>query len=151
MKDKEKFTNLCSNDDEPLLRVLHQVIRWAVKVLSVLMVMVIIWGVLDIIWVIYKRIMQPPYGLLRMNDILFTFGAFLVVLIAIEIFLNITLYLREDIIHIKLVIATALMAVARKVIVFDYKELSPQYIYATAAVILALGLTYWLVTKKSNE
>ena len=151
MKDKEKFTNLCSNDDEPLLRVLHQVIRWAVKVLSVLMVMVIIWGVLDIIWVIYKRIMQPPYGLLRMNDILFTFGAFLIVLIAIEIFLNITLYLREDIIHIKLVIATALMAVARKVIVFDYKELSPQYIYATAAVIIALGVTYWLVTTKSNE
>ena len=151
MKDKEKFTNLCSNDDEPLLRVLHQVIRWAVKVLSVLMVMVIIWGVLDIIWVIYKRIMQPPYGLLKMNDILFTFGAFLIVLIAIEIFLNITLYLREDIIHIKLVIATALMAVARKVIVFDYKELSPQYIYATAAVIIALGVTYWLVTTKSNE
>ena len=95
MKDQEKFTNLCSNDDEPLLRFLHQVIRWAVRVLSVLMVMVIIWGVLDIIWVIYRRIMQPPYGLLRLNDILFTFGAFLAVLIAIEIFLNITLYLRD--------------------------------------------------------
>ena len=151
MKEKEVFTNLCSVDDDPLLGFLHKIIRWAVKVLSVLMVMVIIWGVLDIVWVIYRRISQPPYGLLRMNDILFTFGAFLVVLIAIEIFLNITLYLREDIIHIRLVIATALMAVARKVIVFDYKELSPQYIYATAAVIIALGVTYWLVTKKSNE
>ena len=151
MKDDEKFTNLCSTDDDPLLRFLHRVIRWAVRGLSVLMVMVIIWGVLDIVWVIYGRIIRPPYGLLRMNDILFTFGAFLVVLIAIEIFLNITLYLREDIIHIKLVIATALMAVARKVIVFDYKELDPQYIYATAAVVLALGITYWLVTKKSDE
>lgn len=151
MKDQEKFTNLCSTDDDPLLRFLHKVIRWAVKVLSILMVMVIIWGVLDIIWVIYMRIINPPYGLLKLNDILFTFGAFLVVLIAIEIFLNITLYLREDIIHIRLVIATALMAVARKVIVFDYKELSPQYIYATAAVVLALGITYWIVTKKANE
>jgi uncharacterized membrane protein (DUF373 family) len=151
MNDDEKFTNLCTNEDEPLLRFLHRIIRYGVRVLSVLMVMVIIWGVLDIIWVIYKRILQPPYGLLRLNDILFTFGAFLAVLIAIEIFFNITLYLRDNIIHIRLVVATALMAVARKVIVFDYKELSPQYIYATAAVVLALGITYWIVTRQVDE
>jgi uncharacterized membrane protein (DUF373 family) len=29
------------------------------------------------------------------------------VLIAIEIFLNITLYLRDDVVHVKLVVATA--------------------------------------------
>ena len=40
------------------------------------------------------------------NDILFSFGTLLVVLIAIEIFVNITLYLKEDVIHVKLVIAT---------------------------------------------
>ncbi len=38
----------------------------------------------------------------------------------IEIFINITVYLREDVIHVRLVVATALMAVARKVIVFDF-------------------------------
>ena len=43
---------------------------------------------------------------------------------------------------------TALMAIARKVIVLDYKELEPEYIWATAAIILALSVGYWLVTKK---
>ena len=33
-------------------------------------------------------------------------------LIAIEIFINITVYLREDVIHIKIVMATALMAIS---------------------------------------
>jgi uncharacterized membrane protein (DUF373 family) len=81
--------------------------------------------------------------------ILQTFGAFLAVLIAIEIFINITVYLREDVIHVRLVIATALMAVARKVIVIDFKEISYEYVWATAAVILALGLTYHLIAKKT--
>ncbi len=45
----------------------------------------------------------------------------MVTLIAIEIFLNIVLYLRDDVLHVKLVLATALMAIARKVIVLDYK------------------------------
>ncbi len=36
------------------------------------------------------------------------------------------------------------MAVARKVIVFDYKEISAQYVYATGVRVLALSIAYWL-------
>jgi uncharacterized membrane protein (DUF373 family) len=45
---------------------------------------------------------------------------------------------------------SALMAIARKVIVFDYKVTQYSYIWATAAVVLALGITYWLLTKKKD-
>ncbi|MBC8553483.1 MAG: phosphate-starvation-inducible PsiE family protein [Candidatus Brocadiales bacterium] len=41
----------------------------------------------------------------------------------ISIFINITLYLRIDVIHVKLVIEKALVAICKKVIVFDFKEL----------------------------
>jgi uncharacterized membrane protein (DUF373 family) len=149
--DEEKYSGLSVEHDDPLIRVLHKVIRNGVRVLAVLMAMVILWAIVDVIWVLYARLRQPPYFILRMSDILFTFGAFLAVLIAIEIFLNITLYLRTDIIHVKLVVATALMAIARKVIVFDYKELGYQYVLATAGVVLALGVTYWLISKKTEE
>ena len=69
----------------------------------------------------------------------------------IEIFLNITLYLREDIIHVKLVIATALMAIARKVIVFDFTEIGHQHVLASSTVVLALGITYWLISKREDQ
>jgi len=62
--------------------------------------------------------------------------------------MNITLYLRDDVVHVKLVIATALMAIARKVIVFDFAKIEPMYVMATAAVVLALGLIYWLMDSK---
>jgi len=72
------------------------------------------------------------------------------VLIAIEIFINITLYIRNDVLPVNLVVATALMAISRKVIIFDFKELTPMYILATAAVVLALGITYWLISKQET-
>jgi len=119
--------------------------------LAVLMVLVILWGIGDVIWVIYRHLMEPPFMILKITDILDIFGAFLVVLIAIEIFLNITLYLRKDVIHVKLVVATALMAIARKVIVFDFKELGYEHVLATGAVVLSLGITYWLISRRDQE
>jgi len=114
----------------------------------VLMTLVIMWSVADVAWVLYQRVTESPVWLLNVNDILATFGAFMATLIAIEIFLNIVLYLRDDVLHVKLVLATALMAIARKVIVLDYKTIEPEYIWATAAAILALSIGYWLVGKK---
>ena len=151
MKGEEKYAELSMEDKDPFIRRLHQVIRIGVKILALLMVLVIMWGIVDVVWVVFERLREPPYFLLKINDILFTFGAFLTVLIAIEIFLNITLYLREDVIHVKLVIATALMAIARKVIIFDFKDIDPHYVYATAAVVFALGITYWLITRKKED
>lgn len=133
------------SDEDPLICRLHSVIRFVTKFLAVLMVLVIFWGIGDVLYVLYQKLMEPPMFLLKIGDILATFGAFLAVLIAIEIFHNITLFLRDDVIHVNVVIATALMAIARKVIIFDFKVLEPEYIWATGGVILALGITYWLV------
>ncbi len=133
-----------------ILKFFHKSIRLAVTVLAGLMVLVIFLGVLDVLYVLFEKISKPPYLFLSTTDILATFGAFLAVLIAIEIFLNISLYLRSDVIPVKLVVATALMAIARKVIVFDFKYLQPDYIYASGAVVMALGLTYWLLDKKDS-
>jgi len=137
---------LPAEHDDTFIKVLHSVIHFAVRILAVLMVAVILWGVADVILVLYGRLMTPPLMLLNMSDILALFSTFLVVLIAIEIFLNITLYIRKDILPIKLVVATALMAVSRKIIVFDFNQVSALYIFATASVVLALGVTYWLIS-----
>lgn len=136
-----------SERDDILIRMLRNIIRFAVRILAVLMTFVIIWGVIDVGWVLYKHLMddEGPAYLLEISDILATFGAFMAVLIAIEIFVNITIYLRDDIIHVKIVMATALMAIARKVIIMDVKKVDTLEIFAIAAVILALSIGYWLV------
>jgi len=135
--------------EDSFIDFLHMIIRMAVKVLATLMVLVIVWGIGDVIYVLYQRLISPPFMLLNISDILATFGAFLAVLIAIEIFINITLYLKNNVIPVRLVVATALMAISRKVIIFDFKEITPLFVLSTAAVVLALGITYWLITKET--
>jgi len=147
----ERHDELPTEHEDNLISFLHKAIRVAVKILAVLMVFVIFLGVGDVIYVIYQKVISPPYFLLDITDIFVTFAVFLAVLIAVEIFQNIVLYLRTDVIPIKLVIATALMAIARKVIIIDYNTISPMYIFATAAVVLALGITYYLVGKHHKE
>lgn len=141
---------LSDEHHDPLIRSLHGIIRVCVKFLAVLMVFVIMLGVADVMYVLYSRLMQPPYMLLNVSDIFKVFGAFMVVLIAIEIFINIRLYLGSNTLPIKLVLATALMAIARKVIVLDLTSTDAIYIFAIAAVVLALGVTYWLIGKTSD-
>lgn len=131
--------------EEPLVRQLRRVINFAVRVLAILMTGVILWGVADVIWVLYDRMSTEPYFLLNINDILETFGAFMAVLIAIEIFINITVYLRDDVIHVQIVLATALLAIARKIIVLDTDQLTPEYLYGLAAILLAMCVGYWLI------
>ena len=109
------------------------------------MVMVIFWGVGDVLYVMYTNLMAEPFMLLNLTDIFKTFAAFLAVLIAIEIYQNIVLYLSSNVIPLKLVLATALMAIARKVIIIDFKELTPMYIFSIATVVLALGIAYYVV------
>jgi uncharacterized membrane protein (DUF373 family) len=130
---------------DPLILKLKTIICLAVRLLAVLMTLVILWGVLDVGWVLYRHLMEPPFMMLTISDILDTFGAFMAVLIAIEIFVNITVYLQDDVIHVKIVMATALMAIARKVIILDFTKITSDYIWSTAALVTAMSIGYWLV------
>ncbi|MGB4923299.1 MAG: phosphate-starvation-inducible PsiE family protein, partial [Candidatus Nitrotoga sp.] len=143
----ESHEELPTEHDDPFIKYLHRTIRIGVKFLSILMVAVILLSIVDVLYVIWVKISNSPHFLMTTNDLLETFGSFLAVLIAIEIFLNITIYIRSDVIPVKLVVATALMAISRKVIVFDYKHLAPEYVSASALVLVALGITYVLVKK----
>lgn len=133
--------------EDPFIQFLHRTIRIGVKFLALLMVIVILLGIINVIYVMAATLSDPPFLQMTINEMLETFGAFLAVLIAIEIFLNITLYIRSDVFPVKLVVATALMAVSRKIIVFDFKHLPAEYVSATGILFLALGIAYWLVQK----
>lgn len=141
---------LPEHHDDKTINFLHHVIRWSVKFLSCLMVLVIIWGTIDVLFVMYETVIEEPMFLIGVNEMFTLFSSFMVVLIAIEIFINIRLYLGTSVLPVQLVIATALMAIARKVIVLDVEAVDAQYLAAMGLVILALGLTYWLLARKSK-
>ncbi len=139
------------HQEEILIVALRMIIHLGVRALAILMTAVVLWGVVDVIYVLHTKLMEEPYMLLTISDILSTFGAFMAVLIAIEIFINITIYLREDVIHVKIVMATALMAIARKVIVLNSEDITPEYMAGIAALVLSMSIGYFLVVVKDHR
>lgn len=146
--EKNQTESLVEETSDPLISRLNKSLVLCVKMLALLMVVVIWLAFIDVIIHLYQQISFTDLGFFDIETLLTTLGDFLAVLIAIEIFLNIVFYLKKDAIHVPLVLATALTAVARKVIVLDAKVVDPHHIYAVASVIFALGISYWLVSKK---
>lgn len=132
------------NERDLILRVLHHVMRAAAYVLAVAMVFVILVGVVSVVHTVYVNLVRPPYFMIP--DIIKTFGAFLAVLIAYEIFSNITLYIRSDVFPMKLVVATAIMAIARKIIILEMDEYSALDLLGMGAIVISLGIAYWLIS-----
>ena len=144
----QPHNELDPDHEDWVVRYSNRIIRQGVRLMSLVMVLVILLAIGDAAYAIAIRLMEPPHFIINASDLLAIFGTALIVLIAIEIYTNVTLYLTKDVIHVKLVVATALMAVARKVITLDDKQLEPMYFFAYAALGLAFGVTYWLIARK---
>jgi uncharacterized membrane protein (DUF373 family) len=79
------------------------------------------------------------------------FGLFLNVLIALEILENITAYLRKHVFQVELVIATSLIAVARKIIILDLEKTTGLEIIGLATAVLSLSVSYGLIRGMSRR
>jgi uncharacterized membrane protein (DUF373 family) len=148
--DGLQHESIVKENPDPLISILNKIVVVSVKILAILMVIVIWLALADVVVHLSQQVFTTPYSLFTVEALISLLGDFLAVMIAIEIFLNIVFYLKKDAIHAPLVLSTALTAVARKVIILDYATSAAPHIYAIAAVIFAVGITYWLVTKKTD-
>jgi len=113
--------------------------------LIIMMAVVILLATIELGWIIINDIITPPVLLLDINEMLDIFGLFLLVLIGIELLETIKAYLSQRVIRVEVVIIVALIAIARKVIILDIKELSSLTLIGIAAIILALSAGYYLL------
>lgn len=131
--------------DDIFLKRLAQIEGIVSKVLSIAMIVVIVVTVIDLAIVLYRTLfISDSVGFFKttLTDI---FGLFLSVLIALEILENITAYIRRHVVQVELVIATALTAVGRKLIILDLEKVSGVSLIGLAIAILALAVSYLIV------
>jgi len=140
-----------NNIDQKVMAFSQECIRWVVRFLTIIMVFVIAYSALDIVSVVLSKIWNVPKFFLTVDDLVDIFGAFLGVLIAIEIYENIVIYLREDVIHVRVVVATALIAVSRKVIIMDFNKVEAFNVLALGALVIAVAVAYWFVRSEKKS
>ena len=113
--------------------------------LLVMLAIVVVLATVDLGWLIIKDILSPPILLLDIAELLELFGAFLLVMIGLELLGTIKTYITKNTIHVEVVLLVAIIAIARKVVILEPKELDGAGLLGIAAIILALTAGYYLV------
>lgn len=130
-----------------MLRFLKNFERFIVAALIVMMVVTILLATIELGWLIIKDMITPPVLLLEIEELLDIFGLFLLVLLGIELVSTLKTFLSENEVHVEVVFAVALIAIGRKVIILDVKEIPSVSLVGIAAIIISLSVGYFLVKR----
>jgi uncharacterized membrane protein (DUF373 family) len=122
------------------------------QVLMVMMALVLGLATVDLGWLIIKDIMEAPFILLSVGQLLDIFGLFMLVLIGIELLETIMkTYITQGQPHYEIVLSVAIIAIARKVIILDLKKVDSLSLIGIASIIVALTLGYFLMKRGRSK
>jgi uncharacterized membrane protein (DUF373 family) len=124
-------------------KLLGRIQRGAVMVLGGMLAVVVVLSTLHLGKLIGEEIWQPPRFLIPVDGLIEVFGYFLLVLIGVELLETLRAYLRKDVIHVRVVLEVALIAMARKAIIEEPTAIPGLTLLGVAAMILALAIAYY--------
>ena len=119
-----------------------------------LLMFVLAASFVELIWYIYNSLINTPSFLLESHELIAVLGAFLLVLIGVELLDTIKAYFSENTIHVEIVLLLAIIAIARKVILLDPTSVSGidfgLELTGIGAVVLGLAGGYYLIKKAGS-
>jgi uncharacterized membrane protein (DUF373 family) len=131
--------------------VLTKVQKLAVLTLAGMLVVVMVLSTIHLGVLIGQEILKPPRFLIPVEGLLQIFGYFLLVLIGVELIETLKAYVKKDVIHVRVVLEVALIAMARKVIIEEPNAVPSLTLFGIAALILALGIASYFERQASQE
>jgi uncharacterized membrane protein (DUF373 family) len=122
---------------------LKKIQKATVLALAGMLAVVLILSTVHLGVLIVQEIWSPPRFLIRVQGLLEVFGYFLLVLIGVELLETLKAYLKKDVIHVRVVLEVALIAMARKVIIEEPNTVPGLTLFGIAALIFALGIAFY--------
>ncbi len=118
--------------------------RIVVYILIVLMMLLILLAVAGLVIALIRESVHQPSSILGVDRLLEYFGYVLLVMIGVELLDAIQAYLMEHVVHVEVVLEVALIAVARKIIILDLKDVPSTTLFGIAALVTALAVAFYL-------
>jgi uncharacterized membrane protein (DUF373 family) len=119
--------------------------------LMIMLMVVLFAAIVDLIWLLIQSLVITTPYLLESHEMILVLGAFLLVLIGVELLDTIKAYFRENAIHVEIVVLLAIIAVARKVILLDPTGMTGiEYgfeLIGIGVIIVGLAAGYYLIKK----
>lgn len=116
--------------------------------LTVVIAGVIVIALARLVVTVFQTLVIRALNPLQHEVFQLVFGEILTLLIALEFShtLQYVVTREKGIVQVRIVLVIAQLALARKVIVTDLTSLSPASVAALAALVIALGAAYWLMS-----
>ena len=109
------------------------------------MIFVVFLSTIELAIILVQEMLKPPLLLLNIEEMLQVFGFFLMVLIGIELMETVKIYLEKETVHVEVILMVAIIAISRKVIIMDLKEVAALDLLGMAAIVLALASAYFAI------
>ncbi len=122
---------------------LARIQKFTVMVLAGMLVVVVVLSTAHLGLLIAQEAWKPPRFFIPVQGLLDIFGYFLLVLIGVELLETLKAYLEKDVIHVRVVLEVALIAVARRAIIEEPSTMPGLTLFGVAALILALGIAFY--------
>ena len=130
-----------------MVKFIRHISRFLIWSIIIVMSIILLLAFLDILYVIWEKVITPPILIIDANELMSILSIFLLLLIGLELLETVKTYLKEDVVHVEFIVLVAITAVARKAIVWDFKKYTTEELISLAIIILSLGITYFLVKK----
>jgi len=130
-----------------MLKIVKYIERFLVWGILMAVSILLVLAFVDLAYEIIQKIIAPPRLIIDADGLIDLFSLFLVLLIGLELLETVKAYLKEDLFHVEFIILVAIIAISRKVIVWDFNKYSTSELLSLSAMIVALGATYFLIKK----
>ncbi|MEA2034229.1 MAG: phosphate-starvation-inducible PsiE family protein [Euryarchaeota archaeon] len=130
-----------------MLEYVDKIERGIYFVLMGMLILVVIISVTELGWMLISSLVNEPVYLLETHGLLNFFEFFLLILIGIELLETLKTYIRENTIHVEIVVILAIIAVSRKVIVMDLNHITDVQLIGLGVILFALSAGYYLIKK----
>lgn len=133
-----------------LLKKITQVVeKFIIVSLIFMMAVLLILATIELCYYLIDTIIASDGLLISLENLSDLFGIFLLVLIGIELIDTIKVYLKENVVHVEVVVLVGIIALARKIVILKVEEMSGEMLIGIGVLIIALSVSYYLI-KKTN-
>lgn len=134
---------------------LEQFERFIIFVLLFFLGIIVLLSTYELVVILIRDIIASlqdgePFLLLNPSDLLNVFSFVLLIIIGLELFEAVKQHLTSHVLQAEIILIVALTAIARKVIVLDYKSTEPLSLIGIASLVISLAGSYYLI-KRVNK
>lgn len=134
-----------------MIEIVNKFEKLIYAVLMAMLMFVLIAALGDLVWLLYQNLVEKTPALLEAHELIQVLGAFLLVLIGVELLDTIKAYFIENTIHVEIVVLLAIIAMARKIIILDPSAMTGIEfgfeLMGIGVIVAGLAAGYYLIKK----